>query len=73
VSLSPETFDRTMKVVSGMASTAQSSMLTDLQAGKPLEIKWFSGELVRLGQKHGIATPVHQAFAVAMTPFENGQ
>ena len=72
VSLSAETFDRTMKVVSGMASTAQSSMLTDLQAGKPLEVKWFSGELVRLSQKHDIATPVHQAFAVAMTPFEDG-
>lgn len=72
VMLADETFDRTMKTVSLMASTVQSSMLTDRQAGKPLEIKWFSGELVRLGQKHGISTPVHQAFAVAMTPFENG-
>ena len=73
VTLAEETFDRTLKTVSGMASTAQSSMLTDLQAGKPLEIKWFSGELVRRAQTHGIATPVHQAFAVAMTPFEDGQ
>ena len=73
IELSDETFDRTMKTVRGMASTAQSSMLTDLQAGKPLEIKWFSGELVRLAQKHGLSIPVHQAFAVAMTPFENGK
>ncbi len=73
VVLSDDIFDRTMKTVSGMASTAQSSMLTDLQAGKPLEIKWFSGELVRLAQKYSISTPVHQAFAVAMTPFENGK
>jgi 2-dehydropantoate 2-reductase len=37
----------------------KSSMQRDLERGKPLEIDALAGALVRLGQKHGIPTPVN--------------
>ncbi|SMX43188.1 ketopantoate reductase family protein [Maliponia aquimaris] len=45
-----------------------ASMLDDLRNGKPLENDWLSGDVVRLGRKHGIATPIHWAFFAALKP-----
>ena len=35
----------------------KASMALDLERGKPLELKWLSGKVVALGNKHRIATP----------------
>lgn len=37
---------------------ARSSMADDLAAGRPTEIDELQGEVVRLGERHGIPTPV---------------
>ena len=42
-----------------------NSMLADRQAGRPVEIDARNGVLVRLGRKHGIATPAN-SMAVAL-------
>jgi 2-dehydropantoate 2-reductase len=42
-----------------------NSMLADRQAGRPVEIDARNGVIVRLGRKHGIATPAN-AMAVAL-------
>ena len=42
-----------------------NSMLADRQAGRPVEIDARNGVIVRLGQKHGIATPAN-SMAVAL-------
>ncbi|KAJ2453858.1 2-dehydropantoate 2-reductase (Ketopantoate reductase) (KPA reductase) (KPR) [Coemansia sp. RSA 2336] len=41
--------------------TAQnrSSMLQDITAARPTESDWISGYLVRLGQQHGVPTPIN--------------
>ena len=49
-----------------------SSMLVDLQAGKPLELPWLSGRIHALGQSHAIATPMHTAVWRALHPSSNG-
>lgn len=64
--------EKTMAFVMGMGANAQSSMLTDLQDGRPLENAWLSGKIVELANKHEIDTPVHKAFYTAMKPFESG-
>ncbi|WP_419913727.1 ketopantoate reductase family protein [Hoeflea sp.] len=64
--------EKTMAFVMGMGASAQSSMLTDLQNGRPLENAWLSGKIVELAKKHEIETPVHKAFSTAMKPFEAG-
>lgn len=50
----------------------RASMCTDLLNGKRLELDWFSGQIVRLGQEHGIATPVHQVALAALWPYRDG-
>ena len=40
---------------------AKPSMLGDLEAGRPVELDYLSGAVVRLGKAHGIPTPVHEA------------
>ena len=38
-----------------------ASMHHDLQAGKPLELRWLSGGVVELGAKVGVPTPMNRA------------
>jgi 2-dehydropantoate 2-reductase len=40
--------------------TARSSMWEDLRAGRPTEIDYIQGEIVRLAEKHGIAAPLNR-------------
>ena len=39
------------------------SMLQDLQNGRPTEIEYLNGAIVRVGERHGVATPAHRAVA----------
>lgn len=50
----------------------RASMCTDLLNGKPLELNWFSGEIVRQARKHGIETPVHETALAALWPYRDG-
>ena len=72
IALDPDIVDRILGMVPTMAVNGQSSMLTDLKNGKPLENSWFSRKIVELGRAQNIPTPVHHAFYAAMRPFENG-
>lgn len=51
---------------------AKSSMLEDLERGRPLELPWLSGAVVRLGQEVGVPTPVHATIATLLAPFVDG-
>lgn len=39
----------------------RSSMLSAIERGRPPSVDFLNGEIVRLGEKHGIATPVNRA------------
>jgi len=41
-------------------ATATTSLARDFQQGKPTELEWQTGAIVRLGAKHGVPTPVHR-------------
>ena len=43
-----------------------NSMLADRQAGRPVEIDARNGVIVRLGRKHGIATPANTVTVALM-------
>jgi len=51
---------------------AKSSMLEDLERGKPLELPWLSGAVVRLGREAGVPTPTHAFIETLLTPFVHG-
>lgn len=56
-------FKRIAKQMISIDPTARSSMWEDLQSGRKTEIDELQGEIIRLGEKHGLPTPVnHRLF-----------
>jgi len=45
-----------------------ASMLDDLNRGKPLEHEYLSGDVVRLGERYGVPTPIHWVLYAALKP-----
>lgn len=50
----------------------KSSMLVDLERGKPLELRWLTGAVIALGQRHGIETPASRRVLDALLPYAEG-
>jgi 2-dehydropantoate 2-reductase len=50
----------------------KTSMLHDLEAGRPLELDWLNGAVARLGAAAGVPTPANEAVAAALAPFASG-
>ena len=50
----------------------KSSMLTDLEAGRRLELEAITGVAVRLGREHGVATPANAAIYAVLKPYVDG-
>ena len=60
----PITDDEAVELWRAMAQLTagnRSSMLQDVRSGRPTEIDWINGEVVRRGQRHHIPTPVNDA------------
>jgi 2-dehydropantoate 2-reductase len=72
IGLAPDTIDKVMATIAQFPPTAQSSMLTDLERGKPLELEWFSGTIARLGAELGVPTPIHRTTYAALKPYAKG-
>ena len=70
--LSEDAADRAMELVNGLPYEVRASMLDDLERGKRLELADLSGEVVRLGEIHNIATPTHTTVFRALHPFRDG-
>lgn len=64
--------DGAFETLRGMPPNVHASMLDDLERGKRLELRSLSGEVVRLGEKHGIATPTHLVALRALSPYADG-
>jgi len=50
-----------------------ASMHHDLNAGKPLELRWLSGGVVELGAKVGVPTPMNRAVRDILTLHADGR
>lgn len=64
---------RTLKAIGQLDAGMKTSMLTDLEAGKPLELRWLNGAIVRLGVAAGLATPANAEVVEALKPFATGR
>ena len=60
-------FEALMKTVEVNPPTMTSSMAHDRMAGKPLEVNYLSGAVVRIGVKHGVAAPTHKFITQALS------
>ena len=65
--------DSTLAMIKGFPASSKSSMLEDLERGRPLELPWLSGGVARLGREAGVATPTHQFITAVLTPFAAGK
>jgi 2-dehydropantoate 2-reductase len=61
-----------MRFLDGLAPNAYTSLYHDLVHGKRLELEALHGHAVRLGERHGIATPMLFAVYAALRPYLDG-
>jgi 2-dehydropantoate 2-reductase len=52
---------------------SRSSMLEDLERGRPLELPWLSGAVVRIAGEVGIDVPTHHLIVALLRPHVNGK
>jgi len=60
------------KMIDGLAPAMLSSMAQDLLRGRPLELEWLSGSVVRRGEARGVPTPAHRAIQAALVLHAKG-
>jgi 2-dehydropantoate 2-reductase len=52
--------DEGMAFADSVNAETRVSMLEDIEAGKPLELEWITGHIVRLARAAGIAVPINE-------------
>ncbi len=72
VALSDDFAEDRLEFADQLPSDMTSSMHHDLEAGKPLELPWLSGAVVRFGEQEGIATPANKTVCEALEKFTKG-
>ena len=50
------------KIIQNVKPESKTSMLQDIEAGRPTEVAMLAGELCRLGREHGVPTPINDLF-----------
>ncbi len=72
VALPDQYMKEILAMVGDMPPESKSSMLEDLEHGRPLELPWLNAAIVRLGREAGVPTPTHQFIVAILKPFQNG-
>ena len=67
VNLTAEDRDEIIEMLVNFPPDKKMSMLQDYEAGRPIEIDEYAGEVVNLGKKHGIPTPANEILYLAIT------
>ena len=72
ISLPSKVFDDMIASFQALPPTVKSSMLEDLERGRPLELPWLSGAVVRLADELDVPAPTHRFIATVLKPYERG-
>lgn len=67
VNINEEDRDEIIEMLVNFPPDKKMSMLQDYEAGRPIEIDEYAGEVVKLGRKHGIPTPANEILYLAIT------
>ena len=73
IDLAPDIVDRQMAMFANMPYEMKSSLQVDLERGRPLELPWLSGAVVRRGEALGVPTPVHRFLNAALRLHVDGR
>jgi len=60
------------RAMAELTGANRSSMLQDVEAGRPTEIDAISGAVVREAERHGVAAPMNQAMTLLVGSIANG-
>jgi 2-dehydropantoate 2-reductase len=72
IPLAHSLFDDVVAAMKALPPNTKSSLLQDLEAGRPLELPWLSGAIVRIGREVGVDTPTHRFITMVLKPHVNG-
>ena len=72
MNLAVDVVDKMMEFVESQAENLQSSMHTDLELGRPLELDAMTGAVVRIGRQLGVPTPVNSLFYSILVTHKDG-
>jgi 2-dehydropantoate 2-reductase len=64
--------DDTWSAAQGLPPTMRASTAIDLENGRPLEIEWVSGAVVRLAKANGLDVPINRAIYALLCPYRDG-
>jgi 2-dehydropantoate 2-reductase len=67
VDLGAGAVERALRIADSAHETMRTSMERDLSRGRRLEVEALNGVIVRLGERHGIATPVHRCISATLS------
>ena len=70
VALPGDTVAKTLAFVDNLPTETTASMQRDIMQGRPSELEAQVGAVVRLGERRGIAVPVHRMIYDALLPLE---
>jgi 2-dehydropantoate 2-reductase len=73
LAFAPSFREETVQLVQKFPASSKSSMLEDLERGRPLELPWLSGTVVAIGREAGVPTPIHGFIATVLGPFVAGR
>ena len=73
VALPGDLVARILEYVDSIPPSTRSSLLIDLQQGKPIEAEALLGSVVRRGQRAGVATPIMRALYAVLKPHAAGR
>jgi 2-dehydropantoate 2-reductase len=73
VALPADVVERIVAYVDSIPPTTRSSLLIDLQQGKPIEIEALAGAAVRRGAKRQLPTPIMSALYAVLKPHAKGR
>jgi 2-dehydropantoate 2-reductase len=65
-----DTVGKTLAFIDGLPADATASMQRDIMQGRPSELEAQVGAVVRLGERSGVAVPVHRMIYAALLPLE---
>jgi 2-dehydropantoate 2-reductase len=70
VALAKETVPKTMALIDSLPAGSMPSMMRDILDGKPSELAFQNGAVVRMGQEADLATPVNAFIYASLLPQE---
>lgn len=72
IQLDPDHRETVFRTYGAQPSAQSSSLLIDIQSGKPTELQWLSGRMHTLGKELGVPTPAHSVVWNALAAVKDG-